>query len=147
MLPAALPALFSATLSPALRVHLCKCRAAGSASAQTACAIRPTLRQSPSCHGHRSPLPHWLPVSAPSTGLDEGLFFISLVSWCRTSLPLDFLLVLVVRGGVVCLPMPPSWFSSLFLIFILCNSPFLLPLYYRLFNFFALFKYSNPLIG
>ena len=50
-----------------------------------------------------------VPVSAPPTGLDECLFFISLV-W--TSLPFDFLSVLVVRGGTVCLPMPPSWFSD-----------------------------------
>ena len=28
--------------------------------------------------------------------------------WCRTSLPLDFPSVLVVRGGAVCLPTPPS---------------------------------------
>ena len=34
-----------------------------------------------------------------------------LFPWCRTSLPFDFLSVLVVRGGSVCLPMPPSWFS------------------------------------
>ena len=34
-----------------------------------------------------------------------------LFPWCRTSLPFDFLSVLVVRGGAVCLPMPPSWFS------------------------------------
>ena len=31
---------------------------------------------------------------------------------CRTSLPFDFLSVLVVRGGAVCLPTPPSWFFS-----------------------------------
>ena len=35
-----------------------------------------------------------------------------LFPWCRTSLPFDFVSVLVVRGGAVCLPMPPSWFSS-----------------------------------
>ena len=34
-----------------------------------------------------------------------------LFPWCRTSLPLDFPSVLVVRGGAVCLPTPPSWFS------------------------------------
>ena len=34
-----------------------------------------------------------------------------LFPWCRTSLPFNFLSVLVVRGGAVCLPMPPSWFS------------------------------------
>ena len=50
-----------------------------------------------------------VPVSAPPTGLDECLFF--LFPWCWTSLPFDFLSVLVVRGCAVCLPMPPSWFS------------------------------------
>ena len=54
--PTALPAPLSATLSPALSVYLYKCRVAGSASARTACAICPTLRQSQSRHGHVSPL-------------------------------------------------------------------------------------------
>ena len=49
-----------------------------------------------------------VPVSAPPTSLDVCLF---LSPWCRTSLPLDFLSVLVVREGAVCLPTPPSWFS------------------------------------
>ena len=56
MLSAALPAPFSATLSPALSVYLCKCGAAGSASGQIACPFHPTLHQSPSRHGHVSPL-------------------------------------------------------------------------------------------
>ena len=56
VLPAALPAPLSATLSPALWVYLCRCGAAGSASARTACAICPTLRQSQSRHSHASPL-------------------------------------------------------------------------------------------
>ena len=56
VLPATVPALFSATLSPALSVYLRKCGAAGSASARTACAICPTLRQSQSHHSHASPL-------------------------------------------------------------------------------------------
>ena len=56
VLPAALPAPFSATLSPALWVYLCKRGAAGSASARTACALRPTLLQSGSRHSHASPL-------------------------------------------------------------------------------------------
>ena len=34
-----------------------------------------------------------------------------LFPWCRTPLPFDFLSVLVVRGGAVCLPTPSSWFS------------------------------------
>ena len=56
LLPAALPALSSTTLSPALSVYLRECGAAGSASGQTACPVRPTLRQSQSRHGHVSPL-------------------------------------------------------------------------------------------
>ena len=56
VLPAALPAPFSVTLSPALSVYLCKCGAAGSASARTACPVGPTLRQSQSSHSHASPL-------------------------------------------------------------------------------------------
>ena len=70
VLPATLPAPLSATLSPALWVYLCKCGAAGSASARTACAICPTLRQSQSRHSHASPL-HPSAVSAPPTSLDE----------------------------------------------------------------------------
>ena len=46
MLPATLPALFSATLSLALSVYLRECWATGSASGQTACPVGPTLRQS-----------------------------------------------------------------------------------------------------
>ena len=75
--------------SGALGLSLCECGATVSASGQTACPVRPTLHQS------RSPVsvppqqfessPPRLPVSAPPTGLDECLFFISLV--------LDFLAV------------------------------------------------------
>ena len=56
VLPAALPAPFSATLSPALSVYLRECGAAGSASGQTACPLCPILRQSRSPHGNASPL-------------------------------------------------------------------------------------------
>ena len=61
-----------------------ECGAAGSAHGQTACPVYPTLCQSRSHHSHASPLAP-LPVSAPPTGLDECLFFISLV--------LDFLAI------------------------------------------------------
>ena len=108
MLPAALPAPFSATLSPALSAYLCECGAAGCASGQTACPVRPTLRQSWSHHSHASPL-H---PGCPSPPLLPVWMYVSFLStWCRTSPPFDFLSVLVVRGGTVCLPMPPSWFS------------------------------------
>ena len=79
VLPAALPAPLSDTLSPALSVYLSECGAAGSASGQTACAICPTPRHSRSHHSHVSPL-HPGAISAPPTSLDECLFFISLVS-------------------------------------------------------------------
>ena len=39
-----------------LGLSVCDCRAAGSASGQTACPVGPTLRQSRSHHGHVSPL-------------------------------------------------------------------------------------------
>ena len=80
VLPATLPAPFSATLSPALSIYLCAnvgpqgLLVVGlpapfiphSASLGLATAIR--VLSAP------------VPVSAPPTGLDEGLFFISLVS-------------------------------------------------------------------
>ena len=58
-----------------LGLSVCECRAAGSANGQTACPVRPTLRQSLSHYSH-VPVPVW----APPTGLDECLFFTSLVS-------------------------------------------------------------------
>ena len=62
----------------------------------------------------------WLPISAPPTGLDECFFFISLVVrlpyssvFCQFWLFFVFkfvvVLLLVVQGGTVYLPMPPSW--------------------------------------
>ena len=71
-----------ATLSPALWVYLRRCGAAGSASGQTACPIRPTLPHSASLSPATATrvLSTLVPVSAPPTGLDECLFFISLVS-------------------------------------------------------------------
>ena len=110
VLPAALPALFSATLSPALLVYLCKCGAAGSASGQTACPVGPTLCQSLSCHSHASPLRPGCP-SPPLLLVWMNVYF--LFPWCWTYLLFDFLSVLVVQGGALCLPTPPSWFSLL----------------------------------
>ena len=108
VLPAALPAPFSATLSPALWVYLCKCGTAGSASARTACAICPTLRQSQSCHSHASPL-H--PGARLRPSYPSGCVYF-LFPWYQSPLLFDSLSVLVVRGGTVCLPTPPSWFSQ-----------------------------------
>ena len=105
VLPTALPAPLSASLSPALLVYLCKCGAAGSASVP---GHRPTLYQSRSRHGNVSPLRPGCP-SPPLLPVWMNVYFVS--PWCQTPLPLDFLSVLVVRGGAVCLPTPPSWFS------------------------------------
>ena len=91
-----------------LSVH--ECGAAGSASGQTACPVRPTLHQSGSLHANTSPLCPRCP-SLPLLQVWMNVSFLS--TWCRTSLPLDFPSVLVVRGGAVCLPRPPSWFSQL----------------------------------
>ena len=85
-----------------------QCGAAGSASGQTACAVHPTLCQSWSRQGHRSPLRPSCP-SPPLLPVWMNVYF--LFPWCRTSLPFNFLSVLVVQGGAVCLPTPPSWFS------------------------------------
>ena len=77
----ALPAPFSATLSQALSVYLRECGASVSASGQTACPIRPTLRQSQSCHSHTSPLrPGW--PSPPLLPVWMNVYF--LFTWCRT---------------------------------------------------------------
>ena len=103
--PAALPAPFSATLSLALSAYLRECGAAVSASGQTACPICPTLHQSQSHHGHASPLLPGCP-SPPLLPVWMNVYF--LFPWCQISLPFDFLSVLVVRGGTVCLPTPPS---------------------------------------
>ena len=108
VLPAALPAPFSATLSPALSVYLRECEAAGSASGQTACAICPTLRQSQSRHSHASPL-H--PGARLRPSYQSGCVYF-LFPWCQSPLLFDSLSVLVVRGGAVCLPTPPSWFPE-----------------------------------
>ena len=112
VLPAALPAAFSATLSPALSAYLRECGAAGSSSGQTACPVRPTLCQSWSRRSNASPLRLGCP-SPPLLRVWMNVYF--LFPWCWTSLPFDFPTVLVVRGGAVCLPMPPSWFSFFFI--------------------------------
>ena len=65
-------------------------------------------RQSRSHHSNSSPLHPGCP-SPPLLPVWMNVYF--LFPWCQTSLPFDFLSVLVVRGGAVCLPTPPSWFS------------------------------------
>ena len=79
VLPTALPAPFSATLSPALSVYLCT-----NVEPQGLLVVRlraPFVPHSASLgppRQHES-FPPWLPVSVPPTRLDECLFFISLV--------------------------------------------------------------------
>ena len=92
---------------PLSGLFACECGTAGSASGQTACPISPILCQSQSLHGHWSPL-HPGCLSPPLLPVWMNVYF--LFSWCRTSLSVDFLSVLVVRGGAVWLLMPPSWF-------------------------------------
>ena len=106
----ACPVLCHSESSP-LSLSVRECRAAGSASGQTACPVHPTLRQSRSGHGHVSPLRPGCP-SLPLLPVWMNVYF--LFPWCRTSLLFYFLSVLVVRGGAVCLPTPPSWFSLLY---------------------------------
>ena len=83
-----------------------ECGAARSASGQTACPVRPTLRQSGSRHGNVSPLRPGCP-SPPLLPVWMNVYF--LFTWCWTSLLFDFPSVLVVGGGAVCPPTPPSW--------------------------------------
>ena len=85
VLPAALSAPFSATLSQALWVYLC-----ANVGPQGLLVVRlpaPFIPHSASLGSARATrvLPAQVPISAPPTGLDECLFFISLV--------LDFLAV------------------------------------------------------
>ena len=73
--------------------------------------------QPPPCHASSLP---WLPVSTPSTSMDDCFFFNSLVVRLPYSsifwqfqlfLVFKFVVVflLVVQGGRVYLPTPPSW--------------------------------------
>ena len=114
VLPATLPVPFSATLSPDLSVYLCV-----NVGPQGLLVVRLSApfvphsaslgRQSWSHHGNVSRLRPGCP-SLPLLLIWMNVSFLS--PWCRTSLPFDFLSVLVVRGGAVCLSMLPSWFSS-----------------------------------
>ena len=74
VLPTTLPAPLFATLSRALWIYLCKCGAAVSASARTACAICPTLRQSQSPTAMRV-LSTPVPIFAPPSSLDVFIFY------------------------------------------------------------------------
>ena len=110
VLPTALPAPLSTTLSPALSVYLC-----ANVGPQGLLVVRlpaPFIPHSASVGPATATrvLSILVPISAPPTGLDECFFF---STWCWTSLPFNFLSVLVVRGGAVCLSRPPSRFSRI----------------------------------
>ena len=107
VLPTALPAPFSTTLSLLLSVYLRECGAPGSVSGQTPCPVGPTLHQSRSRHCNVSPLCPGCP-SPPLLPVWMNVYF--LFPCCWTSLSFDFPSVLVVGGGAVCPPTPPSWF-------------------------------------
>ena len=114
LLPTALPAQFSARLSPALSAYLCV-----NVGLQGLLVFRlPALfiphsailsPLGPSCQ------------SLPLLLVWMNVYFLS--PWCQTSLPFDFLSVLVVPGGAVCLPTLPSWFASID--FLILTSPFI----------------------
>ena len=122
--PALEPWVTRSALLPAVPPSLSvrECGATGSASGQTACPIGPTPRQSRS------------PVSVPPRPRESSqprcpspplllvwMYVSFLYTWCRTSSLFDFLSVLVVRGGAVCLPTPPSWFCYQ-IVFVLLSS-------------------------
>ena len=121
LLPTALPAPFSATLSQALSVYLC-----GNVGPQGLLVVRqpaPLVPHSASL----GPAKATQVLSALAACLRpsywSGGMFIFLFPWCRTSLPFDFLSVLVVRGGAVCLPTLPSWFSDTLVFISRCILP------------------------
>ena len=102
-LPAVCPVYLCANVGPRGATHhsesgplglsVRECGAAGSASGQTACPVRPTLCQSRSHHGHVSPLRPGCP-SPPLLPVWMNVYF--LFPWCQTSLPFYSLSVLVV---------------------------------------------------
>ena len=108
VLPTAQPAPLSATLSPALLVYLCM-----NVGPQGLLVVRlpaPFIPHSPSLSpATATRVLSTLVLSPPLLPVWMNVYFV--FPWCRTPLPFDFLSVLVVRGGAVCLPTPPSWFS------------------------------------
>ena len=83
VLPAALPAPFSATLSPALSVYLRECGAAGSASGHCLHHLSHTPPVSVPPRPRKFSLPRCL--SPPLLPVWMNVYF--LFPWCRTSLP------------------------------------------------------------
>ena len=110
VLPIAQPARLSASLSQALSVHLC-----ASVGPQWPLVVRlpaPLVPHSASL-GLPQPRESSPPLCPPPPPLLVWMNAHPVFPWCRTPLLFDFPSVLVVRGGAMCLPTPPSWFSLL----------------------------------
>ena len=111
LLLTALPAQFSATLSPALSVYLCA--NVGLQGLPVVGLPAPFVPHSASLGPAKAwPRKSSLPQCLSPPLLLVWMYVSFLSTWCQTSLPMDFLSVLVVRGGAVCLPTPPSWFQA-----------------------------------
>ena len=81
---------------------------------------KPPPHSSPPATALLQVLSTWLPVTAPPTSVDECFLFNSLVVrlpyssifwqfWLFFVFKFVVVLLLVVQGGTVCLPTPPSW--------------------------------------
>ena len=107
VLPATLPALFSATLSLALSIYLF-----ANVGPQGLLVVRLPAPLVPHSASLGPPRPRESsPPRCPSLPLLLVWMYVSFLStWCRTYLLFDFLSVLVVQGVAVCLPTLPSWF-------------------------------------
>ena len=86
-----------------------ECRAAGSASGQTACPFCPTLHQSGSRHGHASPLRPGC-LSPPLVLVWMNVYFLS--PWCRTSCRWIFCQFWLCEEAQCVYLCRPSWFSG-----------------------------------
>ena len=99
---------YSVCFAPRYSSQFSECGAAGSARGQTSCPFRPTLCQSWSRQSHGSPL---CPGPCLRPSYRSGCMFLFYLLGVRLpchSIFCQFWL----RGGIVCLPTPPSWFSS-----------------------------------
>ena len=85
-----------------------ECRAAGSASGQTACPFCPTLHQSGSRHGHVSPL---RPSCHLHPSYRSGCMFLFYLLGVRLPCRWIFCQFWLCKEAQ-CLPTPPSWFSQ-----------------------------------
>ena len=92
LLPAALPAPLSATLSPALSVYLCA--NVGPQGLLVVRLLAPFVPHSASLRPATATQVLSTPAACLRPSYWSGFYFLS--PWCRTSLPFDFLSVLVV---------------------------------------------------